>query len=80
MSSTHPPIPPLAVDAHGSGMRTFEHRDHVWRVWEVDGRLGLEVARLPLIWIDAPRALEELSDVELVELVRSELEPRNDGT
>lgn len=57
--------------------RTFRDRGgNTWTVREVDGQLAFEVAQLPPVWIDAPRALEEMSDGELVELVRAELEPR----
>lgn len=55
--------------------RTFTDRGgNVWTVREVDGRFGYDVAGLPTVWIDAPRPIDELSDSELVELVRSELE------
>lgn len=43
---------------------------------EIDGQFGYEVANLPAVWIDAPWPLEVMSDRELVELVRAELEPR----
>ena len=60
--------------------RTFEDAGgNVWTVREVDGQLGFEVSGLPAVWIDAPWPLEVLSDQELVELVRSELEPRENA-
>lgn len=67
------------VDAHGGGMRTIEHKGHTWRIYELDGMLGYEIVGhrdLGPEWVDAPRPLEEMSDVELMELLRSELEPR----
>ena len=57
-------------------IRTFAHNGHTWTVREVDGQLGFEVAGLPAMWIDAPGPLEQMGDVELVELIRAELEPR----
>lgn len=57
--------------------RTIEHAGHTWRVREVDGRFAFEVASLPAVWIDAPGPLDVLSDQELIELVRAEVEPRD---
>ena len=59
-------------------IRTVEYRGHVWTIREVDGQFGFEVAGLPAVWIDAPDALEQMTDAELVELVRSEAEPRRE--
>ena len=56
--------------------RVVEHAGHTWRIREVDGQFAFEVAGLPEVWIDAPWPLEVMSDRELIELVRSELEPR----
>lgn len=69
-------IPPIAVDAHPGGMRRFETRGNWWIVHEVDGQLAFVIADLPPMFIDAPRPLEEMSDVELEQLLRTELEPR----
>lgn len=54
----------------------IDYRGHRWRVRESDGQLAFEVAGLPPVWVDAPRPLEEMSGPDLIELVRSELEPR----
>ena len=71
-----------AVVADRAGMRTIEHKGHTWRIREVDGMFGYEIVGrrdLGPEWVDAPRPLEEMSDVELMELLRAELEPRAEG-
>ena len=70
-------IPPMAVDAHASGMRIFtDAGGNVWTVRELDGQLACDVAGLPTVFVDAPGPLEEMSEREIVQLIRSELEPR----
>ena len=50
---------------------------NVWLVVEhADGTLGCTVANLPPVYVDAPRALDEMSDAEVTELIRAEVEPR----